>query len=296
MRRLSTVLVALLAILCARTIPASAIEMPTFGKSWCKGTSVHDYRGPLNALPPVQHPPEQLPFGPPKLNLYSTAFSPVIVGEGGFGYGFFDETYRDRTLHLNWELTARVSRISSRGETLRTVRSRTVRVTDTSNPDEIDLWLRVPADPALYRYDLEFHDLQSGELLGTYSEYLRVVRRTFHARIAVNHKAFHPGQDAFARIENRGSEWVEFGVSYDVQRFEGGHWGPSLLGERTWPAVAIVMSGGGSGFCMRYRIPPDAHPGRYRFTKGLGSLDRKQGGVRTAVFRVRPGRSRSTRP
>jgi len=38
-------------------------------------------------------------------------------------------------------------------------------------------------------------------------------------------------------------------------------------------------------------IPPDAPPGRYRFTKGLGSLDRKQGGLRTAVFTVRPARS-----
>lgn len=291
MPRLISILASLLAILCVGAAQASAIAMPTFGQPWCKGTSVHNYRAPLEALPPVSHPPEQLPFGPRKLNLYSTSFSPVIVGEGGFGYGFFDETYRDRTLYLNWEVTVRVSRIDSRGEVVRTSRTRVVRLTDVSNPDEIDLWLKVPADPALYRYDLEFHDLQSGELLGGYSEYLRVVHRTFHARIAVDHKMFHPGQEAFARIENRGSEGVGFGVAYDVQRFEDGHWGRSLLGKPVWPAVEIFMGGGGSGFCMPYRIPFDAPPGRYRFAKALGSADGRHGGLRTAVFTVRRPRS-----
>jgi hypothetical protein len=287
MRR-SSVLVLLFLCLVAGAAPARAIEMQTFGKAWCKGKLLHDYQRPLKELPPVQSPPEQLPFGPRNLNLYQTSFSRVIVGRGGFGYGFFDETYRDRTLRLNWEITARVSRVDSGGELLRTLRQRTVQVGETKKEDEIDLWLGVPPGPALYRYDLEFHDLESGALLSSYSEYLRVVRRTFHAGIAVNHKTFHPGQDAFARIENRGTEWVEFGVDYGVQRFEHGHWGPDLLTGQAWPLVAIDMSGGAAGWCSRYRIPPDAKPGRYRFFKGLGSADRKQGGVRTAVFRVLP--------
>src|ERR1700751_1437208 len=118
MRRPGTVLVALLAILCAHAVPASASIMHTFGKSWCHGGSVHDCRPPLQALPPVQRPPEKLPFGPSKLNLYDFSF-PVIVGEGSAGFGFSDETFRDRTLQLNWELTVRVSRIDSRGEILR---------------------------------------------------------------------------------------------------------------------------------------------------------------------------------
>jgi hypothetical protein len=287
MRRLSTALVALLMILCARAIPASAIEMQTFGKPWCKGAPVHDYRAPLKSLPQVQHPPEQLPFGPPKLSLYDPSF-PVIVGEGGFGYGFFDETYRDRTLHLNWELTARVSRINNRGESMQTVKTRTLRLEEVSRPGEIDLRLRVPAGPALYRYDLEFHDLQSGELLGSYSEYLRVVRRTFHARIAVNRPAFRPGQTAYARVENPGTEGIFFGLDYDVQRFDSGRWvhypsGPS----GGWLLIGLSMGSGGSGWCMRFHVPATAEPGWYRFIKDLAPASRfRHEHMYTAAFRV----------
>jgi hypothetical protein len=265
---------------------AAAIEMPTYGRAFCKGTTLHDYQQPLDALPAVDHPPEQLPFGPRNLNLYQSAWSRVIVGKGGFGYGFFDETYRERTLHLNWDVSARVSRIDSSGLPLATIAERTLRLGDVTEPDEIDHWLKVPAGPALYRYDLEFHDSRTGVALGTYSEYMRVVRRSFHAGIAVNRKSFRPGQDAFARVENRGSEAVEFGVAYEVQRFAAGHWGRDLLGNRGWPAVLIGMGGGFAASCMRYRIPRDAKPGRYRFVKSLGAADGKHGGTRTAVFRV----------
>jgi hypothetical protein len=288
MRRLSTLLVALLAIACACAVPVSAVEMPTFGKAWCKGSPVRDYRAPLDALPTVQHPPEQLPFGPRNLNLYARSFSPVIVGEGGFGYGFFDETYRNRTLRLNWEMTARISRVNNRGEVLRMVKKRTLRLEEVSHPDEIDLWLKVPAGPALYRYDLEFHDLQSGELLGSYSEYLRVVRRGFHARIAVNRRTFRPGQTAYARVENPGTEGVFFGVDYDVQRFESGRWVHDPAGPSGgWILIGLTMGGGGSGWCMQFHIPTLADAGWYRFIKDLAPASRfRHEHLYTAAFRV----------
>jgi len=292
MHRLSTLLVAFLAILFAHVVRASAIEMHAYGKSWCKGVSVHDYRAPLDALSPVQHPPEQLPFGPHKLNLYSTAFSPVIVGKGGFGYGFFDETYRHRTLHLNWEVSARLSRIDRRGEPVQVVRTRTLRLADISDPaEEIDLWLRVPAGPALYRYDLEFHDLQSGELLGSYSEYLRVVRRTFHARIAVNRPSFHPGQTAYARVENPGTEGIFFGLDYDVQRFNAGRWVHYPSGHSGgWLLIGLLMGSGESGWCMRFHVPATAEPGWYRFVKDLAPASRfRHERMYTATFRVTKG-------
>jgi hypothetical protein len=287
MRRLTTVLVALLAILCARAVPASAIEMQTFGKPWCKGTPVHDYRAPLEALPPVRRPPEKLPFGPHKLNLYDFSF-PVIVGEGSVGFGFYDEAFPHRTLHLNWEITVRVSRVNSLGEVLRMVEERTLRLEEVSHPDEIDLRLRVPAGPALYRYDLEFDDLQSGELLGSYSEYLRVVRRTFHARIAANRPAFRPGQTAYARVENPGTEGIFFGLDYDVQRFGAGRWVHYPSGHSAGSLlIGLSMGGGGSGWCMRFRVPATAEPGWYRFIKDLAPASRfRHERMYTAAFRV----------
>lgn len=291
MRRLSTVLVALLAILCARAVPASAAVFATYGKSWCKGTPVRDYWAPLKALPSVRRAPEQLPFGPHNLNLYSIG-SQVIVGKGGFGYGFFDKTYRHRTLRLSWEVSARISRIDSRGEPIQVIKTRTLRLTDVPDPaEEIDLWLGVPAGPALYRYDLEFHDLQSGELLGSYSEYLRVVRRTFHARIAVNRPTFRPGQTAYARVENPGTEGIFFGLEYDVQRFDAGRWAhyPSGHGGGTL-LIGLSMGSGGSGWCMRFHVPATAEPGWYRFVKNLAPARRfRHERMYTAAFRVTAG-------
>lgn len=288
MRRPTTVLVALLAVFCACAVSARGSVMPTFGKSWCKGTPVRDYQAPLKALPPVRRAPEQLPFGPYKLNLYSTGF-PVIVGKGGFGYGFFDETYRDRVLHLNWEVSARVSRVDRRGEQIRVVKTRTLRLADVPDPaEEIDLWLGVPSGAALYRYDLEFHDLQSGELLGSYSEYLRVVHRTFHARIAVNHPTFRPGQTAYARVENPGTEGIFFGVDYDVQRFDSGRWVHDPAGPSGgWILIGLTMGSGGSGWCMRFHVPANAEPGWYRFVKDLAPASRfRHERMYTAAFRV----------
>lgn len=268
--------------------PAQAVEMQSYGRTFCKGEGVRDYEAPLDQLPRVRHAPdnEDLPFGPRNMSIYQSAFSRVIVGEGGFGYRFFDETYGIREqVRLDWDVTTALSRIDRRGEVLRQAGGEDQHFGVVRDIGEMNFWLDAPRRLGLYRYDIEFRDHASGDLLGSYSEYLRVVKPTFHAGIAVDRDHVRPGQRVLARVENRGTSWINFGLEYEVQRLEGDRWVEQDLGVDGWRLPMILMQGGQSGWCMPYRVPADASPGQYRFVKGLGFAGR--GGKRaTAAFRV----------
>lgn len=270
---------------------ASAVEMQTYGKAFCRGKPVHDYQRVLDRLPRVRRPPDdgQLPFGPPNLTLYQSTLSRVAVGGGGFGYGFFDETFgvREKVV-LHWDVTTTLSRIDRRGEVIRRIDTETQYLGVERDIGERSFWLDAPPGPALYRYDIEFRDHRTDAFLGRYSEYFRVVRTRVRMRIATNRDTVRRGQKVFARVENPGTVWAFFGLSYGVQRLDGGRWlDQPLGGGGVWPAIGLLMPSGGSGWCMRYRVPMDASPGRYRFVKMLepqvrGARDRRF----TAGFRV----------
>jgi hypothetical protein len=278
--------------------PVQAVEMRTYGKAFCKGQKVQDYERVLDRMPSVRRPPleRDLPFGPRNMSIYQSASSRVIVGRGGFGYAFFDETYGvRREVRLFWDVTATLSKISRRGQVLRQVDSTRQSFGVVRQVDDLSFWLDTPPGLALYRYDIEFRDSRSGDLLGAYSEYLRVVKPKYKVGIAAGRRVFRSGQLAFARVENRGTIWAFFGLPYGVQRYEGGGWtGVPLFVQKpgepqvVWPAIGLIMQGGHSGWCMAYRIPADAKPGRYRFVKSIGRLDsRGRGRTYAAEFRVR---------
>lgn len=268
--------------------PAGAIEAHTYGQPFCRGAVLHDYGAILDRMPPVRHPPasEELPFGPRNLNFYPSAFSPVIVGRGGYGYGFFDETYRDRTLHLDWDVATRLFAVGGHGKTLRRLSSKEGFLGVVRDIGERSFWLDTPAHPGLFRFEIEFRDAATGQVLGDYSEYLRVVKPTFHARIAVDDRSLRPGSAVYARVENRGSESVSFGEEFGVQRFERGRWRPAPGVPRVWSLVGLNMFGGYAGWCMRYRVAEDASPGWYRFVKGLAPAGGRHGRAYVAAFRV----------
>jgi hypothetical protein len=292
-RSLAVLVAAVLAFAGSSQAPpvAGAIEMKTYGKAFCKGHKVRDYERPLDRMPPLRRPPleHDLPFGPRNMSIYQSAFSRVIVGRGGFGYAFFDDTFGvRREVRLFWDVTATLSRVDRQGRVLRQVDSTSQSFGVVRQIDELSFWLDTPPGPALYRYEIEFRDSRSGGLLGSYGEYLRVVRPRYRVKLAVNRDSLRPGGTAFARVENYGTVWADFGLAFYVERFDAGAWAP--IPETTddiWPLVGISMSGGWSGWCMRYRVPADASPGRYRFVKSIGRWDfRGAGRSYTAEFRV----------
>ena len=223
------------------------------------------------------------------MSIYQSTFSRVIVGRGGFGYRFFDDTYgRRERVTLDWDVTTTLSRIDRRGLVLRQVAAEEQSFGVVTAIDDMDFWFDIPARPtrALYRYDIEFVDRGSGEVLGRYADYVRVVPPTYHAGIAVDRGRVRPGEKVYARVENRGTSWVSFGTMYEVQKREGGRWVEQDLGIGAWTLPLFLLEGGRTSDCMRYRVPADASPGRYRFVKHLGFSERGHGKDAAAAFAV----------
>jgi hypothetical protein len=289
--RLTPVL-AVLACLAAAA-PARAGLTHGYGRAFCKGQTVHDYQAPFAHLPLVRRVKldEDLPFGPRNMSIYQSAFSRVIVGKGGFGYRFFDDTYgRREKVTLDWDVTTTLSRIDRRGRVLRQADSEEQYFGVVTEIGEMDFWFDLPSRSkrALYRYDIEFVDHSTGEVLGRYGDYVRVVPPTYHARIAVDRDRVRTGEKVYARVENRGTSWVAFGTMYEVQKREGGRWVEQDLGVDAWTLPLFLLAGGRTSDCMRYRVPTDASPARYRFVKNLGFSARGRGKDATAAFTVAP--------
>ena len=161
--------------------------------------------------------------GPRNLTLYATSFSPIIVGRGGYGYAFFDETTAP---HPAAELgrQIRLLAIGANGGVPRTVGSAEGFLGVVPDIAERSFRLDTPTRPALYyRFEIEFRDHASGAVLGAYSEYLRVVNPTFQ-RVSLSSAATSDRGRVPTRDREPGDRGISFGVSYEIQRFDGGHW------------------------------------------------------------------------
>ena len=88
--------------------------------------------------------------------------------------------------------------------------------------------------------------------------------------LAAERANVHPGGAAYARVENRSEEQIEFGVEYRVQRFAGGRWRAAPGAPHgPWIQIALTLPANRSGSCVRYVVPESAPPGRYRFSRDL---------------------------
>ena len=88
--------------------------------------------------------------------------------------------------------------------------------------------------------------------------------------LAVERANVHSGGAAYARVENRSEHGVTFGVDYRVQRFADGKWRRAPAAPHgPWIQIALTLAAGHSGSCVRYLVPDDAPPGRYRFSRDL---------------------------
>jgi hypothetical protein len=103
-------------------------------------------------------------------------------------------------------------------------------------------------------------------------------------RLAIERPLVRRGGNAFARVEvGSGGKGVSFGVEYGVQRMVGGSWRDVAgAGVHGGPQIALLLSSGEAGYCMRFRAPEDAPTGLYRFTRELS------GRTYAVQFRVAP--------
>jgi hypothetical protein len=114
---------------------------------------------------------------------------------------------------------------------------------------------------------------------------VEVLQPKFMPKLRLVRKVFHPGETAYARLENRGSAAIFFGYPYAVEQFVDGSWieapdppGPFLLPQ-------FRMEAGEVGSCITYRVPDEIEAGTFRFVRGATSEDHRRRMLR-ASFRV----------
>jgi hypothetical protein len=227
-----------------------------------------------------------MPFAPVGLRLM-TGLSPLVVGGGWIGFGFSDSAIQ-QVRHLDWLVETRLSRVNRRGEIVSMLGVKRRRIGSIEGNRIKPFDHRVSGRPAFYRVDISFARLGTGEILGEYSDYSRVVRPRVDLRVEIEREVVEPGEIASAILVNEGTVTIE-ASSYDygfvVQAFDGGKW--VAVADTSHPRLVpmrmqILSAGGQVKNCLRYLVPLDQPPGLYRFAGPTPA-----GSVITAEFEVK---------
>lgn len=265
-------------------------------KQFCDGDIARDYEAPFRRMPPVRPPPEgELPFGPRNMSMFRVDWRSVVLRGGNLGYRFGAKDAGARTLRLNWDVTARLLAVDARGHFLREVGEERERFRSAGGYDErgYDLpeFVFAAKDVGLYRFDLSFRSLR-GRALGRYREYFRVVPRSVRMELRLSSTVFHPGETAYARVANLGTNGMNVPFRYAVERLAGAVWDGAGVtttpGDALSPGESWWMQGGELASCTEYAIPADAEPGRYRVRTSVQPFGSRRHPVLSAGFSVQP--------
>lgn len=284
-------LVAALAVALAMSDGGVAAATP-----FCDEAVARDYEAPFRRMPAVRPPPEgELPFGPRNMSMFRVDWRNVVLRGGNLGYRFGAKDAGTRTLRLNWDVTARLVAVDAAGHPGGEVGRERKRFTTVSGYDERGYELPEFVFPAkrvgLYRLDLSFRSLH-GKVLGNYREYFRVVPRTVKMDLRLSAAEFHPGETAYARVEDLGTTGMNVPFRYAVERLAGTVW--VGVGEATTPGDALSpeenwwIQGGEAAPCTEFPIPANAESGRYRVSASVQPFGSRRHPRLSATFSLGP--------
>ncbi len=240
-------------------------------EGFCGSRVVKDFLRPLDRMTPIRRVPNsgKIPFAPARLNLEARGGA-LVVGGGSVGFGFSDEAV-GQVRHLNWDVSVRLVKVDVRGEAISTLGSKRRRIGSVRGNAIKDLLIEVSGSPAFYRVEIVFRRIGSRHVLGKFSNYVRVVRPHFDARLLISAPVAHRGELLSARLANFGTETIS-SISPDwrflVQRFDGEAWVTAASDPQPGKHKPIVqkLSAGQMAKCIDLRIPSFEETGRYRFS------------------------------
>lgn len=241
----------------------------------CGRTSVvRDFLAPLSKMAPIRRVPSsgKLPFGPAGLKLSTE--SQLVVGSGSAGFSFSDEAIEQQR-NLRWRVEASLFKVDRSGRIRSQVATQTRRLGVIEGSNIRGFLFDLSGSPAFYRVDLSIRMLKGNRLLGTFSEYVRVMQPRSDLRVEVDEPTVVArGQTAHARLINLGTVPVEsasYVFGFKVRRFDGSRWMFVAENPPRGPVpkrMQILPPGRENQGCLRYRVPDDAPAGRYRFQAG----------------------------
>jgi hypothetical protein len=260
----------LICVLVIGALSQASFAMRLENASCGKSRSARDFLAPLEKMQAIHRLPAsgKLPFGPAGFNV--TAGERLIVGRGAAGFDFSDEAIEQRR-NVGWRLAATLYRVSGTGKPVSRVARIERRLGMVEGSQLKPLLLFVSGVPALYRADLKIWKAGTNRLLGSYSEYYRGMRPSKDVRLTIEEPNVAPGDTARARLVNFGTLPIEsssytFGVS--VRHLDGSRWVPVAESPPRGPVVKrmqILEPGMEARGCLRYLVPEDEPPGKYRF-------------------------------
>jgi hypothetical protein len=252
---------------------------------FCARPTIVDYERPLKALPPVQELPQsgEVPFAPASVRVSAlrAQVGRLIYPEYQIRYQI--RNYGQTNSHLGWTVKSRLYAIAPNGSVQSTVGESTTAVAE-SGPHKSTQFIEGTQIPSLglFRADIEFFD-EAGQLLGSYSEYVRSVKTTLKVKLEISDEVVRPGGKVKIRLENRGTKWLIYTTYFVVGRWEAGHW--IRLPKKVLGALRdFPLNSGEAARCQKVVIPQQAPPGTYRVWKTVE--DGRQELFRTATFRV----------
>jgi hypothetical protein len=222
-------------------------------------------------MAPIHHVPSagKLPFAPKGLTL-EVRGGRLRVGGGWVGFGISDEAI-EQIRRLNWDVSARLFEVNSKGAVVNELGSKRRRIGTIEGGRIEDLLFQLSAEPAYYRVDISFQRIGSDRVLGEFSNYVRVVRPWFDARLLTLGSVARQGGLMSVRLANFGTETIA-SLSHDwrfaVQYFNGQNWvaAPSNPPPERHKAIISKLPAGRMDQCVHLRVPAGEVPGLYRFS------------------------------
>ncbi|HEX3362431.1 MAG TPA: immunoglobulin-like domain-containing protein [Solirubrobacterales bacterium] len=89
-------------------------------------------------------------------------------------------------------------------------------------------------------------------------------------RIKTTPRAVRVGHRLFFRIENLGTQAIDFGVQWSVEQLSKGRWAAAPFSPRgPWTEQLLELPAGERMLWQRFTIPETATPGLYRLRKPI---------------------------
>lgn len=237
-------------------------------RGFCQPSQVRNLAAPLKALPDVPRIPssQRLPFTSAPVEMLSATFNEIIVGSGKAGAVLVAR----RPTRLNWHVATRMVRVDRRGHRQGKTRERSWVIGRLGKARaERAFVFQVGGRPALYRYDIWIRDA-SGELLGHFAEYSRVVRREVEADLKLSASTYEPGATLTLRLRNLGTATIYYGYELAVERWAGSTWVKDPATPDGWLLIGLGLFGGQVGDCEFVALGTTT--GEYRVSKVYSPL------------------------
>lgn len=237
-------------------------------EGFCGPRVARNFLKPLARMRPISRVPgsERLSFGPQGLVL--EAKGGLVVGGGSVGFSLRNPSGRG-TAHLTWKASTQLVKVDLKGAGLRRLASKQRRVRSVADSQAKRFLLEVPGRPAYYRVDISFRDDESNRILGRFSEYIRVVRPRFDARLLISKSVARPGDLLSIRLANHGTEGISsrsHNWRFQVERFDGEKWAVAPGNPPTEKHILLIrkLGAGEMDKCISFRVSSTEPPGLYR--------------------------------